>query len=74
MAEIGKIIVLLGAILVIVGLLLVALGRFNVPVGHLPGDISYRGKNFAFYFPLGTSILISIILSLVFYFFSRLRR
>jgi len=74
LAELGKIIVLLGAVLIVVGLVLVALARLNVPVGHLPGDISYRGKNVAFYFPLGTSILISVILSLVFYFFSRLRR
>lgn len=73
MADIGKFVVVLGAVLVVVGLALVALGRFNF-LGHLPGDISYRGKNFAFYFPLGTSILISVILSLIFYFFSRLRR
>jgi len=73
-ADIGKFVVLLGAVLLVVGLVLVALGRFNLPIGHLPGDISYRGKNFAFYFPLGTSILISVILSLIFYLFSRLRR
>jgi hypothetical protein len=74
MAEVGKFIIVLGAALIVVGLIVVALGRWNIPIGHLPGDISYRGKNFAFYFPLGTSILISVILSLVFYFFSRLRR
>jgi hypothetical protein len=74
MAEVGKFIIVLGAALILVGLIVVALGRWNIPIGHLPGDISYRGKNFAFYFPLGTSILISVILSLVFYFFSRLRR
>jgi hypothetical protein len=73
-ADIGKIFVLVGAGLIVVGLLLVVLGRFNIPVGHLPGDISYRGKSFRFYFPLGTSILISVILSLIFYFFSRMRR
>ena len=74
MAEVGKFIVYLGAALIVVGLVVVLLGRWNVPLGHLPGDISYRGKNVAFYFPLGTSILISIILSLVFYIFSRVRR
>ena len=73
-ADVGKFLVLFGGILVATGLVLVVLGRWNVPAGHLPGDISYRGKNFAFYFPLGTSILISVILSLVFYIFSRLRR
>jgi hypothetical protein len=74
LAEIGKIFVLLGAALVVVGLVLVALAKSHVPIGHLPGDISYRGKNVAFYFPLGTSLLISVILSLIFYFFTRLRR
>ena len=64
----------IGGVIVIVGLVLLALGRLNIPVGRLPGDIAYRGKNVSVYFPLGTSILISVILSLVFYFFSRLRR
>ena len=48
--------------------------RFGLPLGRLPGDFAYRGKNFSFYFPLGTSILISIVLSLLFYLFSHLRR
>jgi hypothetical protein len=43
-------------------------------VGRLPGDISYKGKNVSFYFPLGTSILISIVLSVILYLISRFRR
>ncbi|MBV9609958.1 MAG: DUF2905 domain-containing protein [Acidobacteria bacterium] len=74
MGDAGKILVAIGGVIVIVGLVLLALGRLNIPVGRLPGDIAYRGKNVSVYFPLGTSILISVILSLVFYFFSRLRR
>jgi hypothetical protein len=54
--------------------LLLLLGRTGIPLGRLPGDISYRGKNLSVYFPLGTSILVSILLSLVFYFLSRFRR
>jgi hypothetical protein len=38
-------------------------------LGKLPGDISYRGKNVTFYFPLGTSILLSVVLSLILYLF-----
>ncbi len=74
MTEIGKLIIVLGLLLVVAGVILVALSRWHVPIGHLPGDFAYRRKNFAFYFPLGTSILISIILSLIFYFVSRVHR
>jgi hypothetical protein len=42
-------------------------------VGRLPGDLTYRGKSFAVFFPLGTSILVSVVLSLIFYLFSRFR-
>lgn len=72
--NLGKLIIVLAAILVAVGLLLLLLGRAGLPVGRLPGDIIYRRRNFAFYFPLTTSILLSIVLSLVFYFLSRMHR
>ncbi|HYN16014.1 MAG TPA: DUF2905 domain-containing protein [Terriglobales bacterium] len=74
MLNLGKMIIVLGAILVAVGLLLVLLGRTGLPIGRLPGDIIYRRRNFAFYFPLTTSILLSIVLSLLFYFLSRIHR
>jgi len=67
-------IVILGAVLVALGLVLMLLGRTHLPIGRLPGDIIYRRRNFAFYFPLTTSILLSIVLSLVFYFLSRMHR
>jgi hypothetical protein len=62
-----------GAVLAAMGLLLVLLGRTNLPVGRLPGDILYRGKHTTFYFPLATSILLSIVLSVILYFVSRIR-
>ena len=74
MLNLGKFIIILGAILVAVGLLIVLLGRTGLPIGRLPGDILYRRRNFTFYFPLTTSILLSIVLSLVFYFLSRMHR
>src|SRR5438270_188085 len=46
-------------------------GKANLPLGRLPGDISYRGKNVSFYFPLATSILLSIVLSIIFWFVGR---
>jgi hypothetical protein len=74
MNEIGKAMVGFGLLLVVLGALVMLAARFGMPLGRLPGDISYKGKNFSFYFPLGTSILISIVLSVIFYFISRLRR
>jgi hypothetical protein len=48
-------------------------GKAHVPVGRLPGDILYRGKHTTFYFPLATSILLSVVLSLLLYLIARIR-
>jgi hypothetical protein len=74
MNDLGRLLVGLGLVLLVAGGLLLLLGRTGIPLGKLPGDISYRGKNLNVYFPLGTSILLSVVLSLVFYFLSRFRR
>jgi hypothetical protein len=74
MTDIGKLLVFLGAILLVVGLALMFLGKTNLPIGRLPGDIVYRGKNSTVYFPLATSILLSVVLSAVLYIISRFRR
>jgi hypothetical protein len=73
MAELGKLLVLFGVILLIAGAALILLGRTNIPLGRLPGDIIYRGKNTTFYFPLATSILLSVVLSVVLYLIGRFR-
>jgi hypothetical protein len=73
-ADLGKVLVFLGAAIVIVGLVFVLLGRTHLPIGRLPGDIVYRGKNTIFYFPLATSIVISIVLSVLMYVFGKLRK
>jgi len=67
MADLGKLLIFFGAALLVVGIVLVALGRTNVPLGRLPGDIVYRGKNTTIYFPLATSLLLSVVLSIVLY-------
>jgi uncharacterized protein HemY len=59
---------------VLIGALVLLAARTGLPLGRLPGDISYKGKNFSIYIPLATSILISIVLSVVLYLFSRFRR
>jgi hypothetical protein len=67
--EIGRIVLLIGVVLVVVGGLAV-LG-IRLPIGRLPGDIAIEGKNGAFYFPLTTMILASIMLTLLWNLFSR---
>jgi hypothetical protein len=74
MNELGKALLGIGLLLAVIGAVLMLAGRFGLPLGRLPGDFAYRGKHVSFFFPLGTSILISIVLSLLFYLLSHLRR
>ena len=74
MTDLGKLLVVLGGILLVAGVVLVLLGRANLAIGRLPGDILYRGKNTTFYFPLATSIVLSVLLSLILYVIGRWRR
>jgi cell division protein FtsW (lipid II flippase) len=70
LGTLGKILVLLGLILAAIGLLLIWSDK--IPwIGRLPGDIYIRKKNFTFYFPLATSLLISVILTLLFSLFRK---
>ena len=66
----GKFLIIIGLIIVIIGLVL-TFGPKIPYIGRLPGDIYYKKDNFVFYFPLATSILVSIILSLIIYLFFR---
>ena len=70
----GKLLVFVGGIVVVAGLVLMLLGRTHLPLGRLPGDIVYRGKNTTFYFPLATSLLLSVVLSILLYVIGRMRR
>ena len=64
-----RVLIILGVVLIVAGLI----WQFGpkLPFGKLPGDISFKKGNFSFYFPLGTSILLSIIFSLLFYLFKK---
>ncbi len=73
MAGLGKMLMILGVILAVLGLIFVLLERTNLPIGRLPGDIIYRGKNTTFYFPLATCILLSVVFSLVLYVIGKLK-
>jgi hypothetical protein len=70
LGTLGKILVFFGLILAAIGLLLIWSDK--IPwIGRLPGDILIKKKNFTFYFPLATSLLISVILTLLFSFFRK---
>jgi hypothetical protein len=74
MTDLGKLLIGLGLVLVLAGGVVLLLGRANLPLGRLPGDIVYRGKNTTFYFPLATSVVVSVVLSIILYVVGRWRR
>jgi membrane protein implicated in regulation of membrane protease activity len=68
--DVGKALVVLGLLIALSGLLLLVVGR--VPwIGRLPGDIHLQRGNWSFYVPLGTSIVLSLLLTLLFWLFGR---
>ena len=67
----GRYIVIAGAVLLVIGLAITAAEKFGLPIGRLPGDIVWRGKNTTFYFPIVTCVLLSIVLTLVMWLFRR---
>lgn len=73
MNELGKMLLGLGLLLVVIGSVLLLAGRFGLPLGRLPGDFAYKGKGYSVYFPLGTCILISLVLSTILYLISHFR-
>jgi hypothetical protein len=74
MHDLGRTLIFLGILLVLAGVLLVGLNRFNLPIGRLPGDLNWRGRGWSVSFPLATSILVSVVLSLLLWIFGRMRR
>jgi hypothetical protein len=72
--ELGKLLLFCGVVLGIAGVLLMVGGKLPMRLGRLPGDIAYRGKNGAFYFPMVTCLLLSAGLTLLFWFVNSLRR
>ena len=74
MAEVGKTIIFIGIFIIIIGVILLFSDRLPFNLGRLPGDIAIKNENFSFYFPITTSILISIVLSLLFYLFGKFFR
>ncbi|HZO99069.1 MAG TPA: DUF2905 domain-containing protein [Terriglobia bacterium] len=73
--NLGKMILIMGVVLVVVGLVVMAGSKISfLGLGRLPGDIVYKGKNFSFYFPIVTSLLLSGVLTLVVWLISQLTK
>lgn len=70
----GKMILAIGITLVAVGGALLLAGKFGLPLGRLPGDITWQRKNVTVFLPLGTMLVISLLISLILNFFSRWKR
>lgn len=74
MGDLGKTLIVIGGMAALLGVVLLIAGRSGLPIGRLPGDIVHRGKNTTIYFPIVTSIVLSVILSLAFYLWNRFGR
>ena len=72
--ELGRTLLILGVVLLVVGTFFFFGGRLPFRLGRLPGDIVHKGEHATFYFPIVTSIVLSVGLSLLFWLLSRLRR
>jgi Protein of unknown function (DUF2905) len=74
MPDLGRIFIFLGLLLVVVGVIILGLNRLHLPLGRLPGDFNWRGKGWSVSFPLATSILLSVVLTVLLWAIGRLRR
>jgi thiosulfate reductase cytochrome b subunit len=72
MGDMARVLILLGIVLIIAGLVMLVIQKAPF-LGKLPGDIVIRKEHFTFYFPLATSIIISIIISLILYLVGKFR-
>jgi len=72
--ELGRLLLVLGGVLVLVGAFFYFGGRLPFRLGRLPGDIVHRGEHTTFYFPIATSIVISLVLTLLFWIIGNFRR
>ena len=71
MGQVGRLLVIMGGIIALLGFLLMLGPKLPFRIGRLPLDFHYQRDNFSFYFPLGTSILVSVLLTLIFALLSR---
>jgi hypothetical protein len=73
-SDLGKMLVVFGIVLVVAGVFLISGVKLPFPLGRLPGDIAYQGRNGSFYFPIVTCILLSVALTLISWIINHFRR
>ncbi len=73
MNNLYKLFILAGAILIITGIALLLLQKLHIHLGRLPGDVIVSKERFSFYFPIATCIILSVLLSIIFYFFGKFK-
>jgi hypothetical protein len=69
--QLGRLLIGAGLVLVVLGIVFVAAEKLNLPLGRLPGDVTWRGKHTTVYFPVVTCLLLSLLGSLLIWLFSR---
>ncbi|QNI36345.1 DUF2905 domain-containing protein [Edaphobacter albus] len=74
MSDFGRTLIFLGLLLILVGVIFIVFTRLNLPLGRLPGDLSWKGRGWSVSFPLASSILISVVLTLLLWLFNSFRR
>ena len=74
MPDLGRTLIFLGLLLVVVGGVVLGLNRLHLPLGRLPGDLNWRGRGWSVSFPIVTSIVLSVVLTLILWVVGRLRR
>ena len=67
----ARLLITSGVVLILLGVAVVFIGKFNLPLGRLPGDVIWRGRNSTFYFPVVTCLLLSVLGSLLLWFMNR---
>ncbi len=71
MQSLGKFLLFAGALMVVLGGLVILAGKIGLPLGRLPGDFSFRGKHVLFFAPIGTMVLVSLVLTILMNLFLR---
>jgi Protein of unknown function (DUF2905) len=71
---IGRLLIFIGFTLIALGLIVLGLERLHLPLGRLPGDLSWRGKDWSVSFPFVTCLVLSVLLSLIMWILNLLRR
>ena len=74
MPDLGRIFILLGLLLIVAGVIIVGLNRLHLPLVRLPGDFNWRGRGWSVSFPLATSLLLSVLVSVLLWLASRFHR